>query len=67
MNEQEPKFCHQEKPGKRKRKESETFEPEEAFLKIGSSLRQVKNNQKAGIEIEVRGMAETRSLPSPRL
>ena len=44
INDEEPKYFNKEKRNKRKRAEeaeSEEFEPEEAFLKIGSNLRQV--------------------------
>ena len=43
INNEEPKYFNKEKRSKRKRAEveNEEFEPEEAFLKIGSNLRQV--------------------------
>ena len=43
INNEEPKYFNKEKRNKRKRAEveCEEFEPEEAFLKIGSNLRQV--------------------------
>ena len=43
INNEEPKYFNKEKQSKRKRAEveNEEFEPEEAFLKIGSNLRQV--------------------------
>ena len=44
INNEEPKYFNKEKRNKRKRGgevECEEFEPEEAFLKIGSNLRQV--------------------------
>lgn len=43
INNEEPKYFNKEKRSKRKRaeEENEEFEPEEAFLKIGSNLRQV--------------------------
>ena len=41
INNEEPKFFNKEKSSRRKRGDGEGFEPEEAFLKIGSSLRQV--------------------------
>ena len=43
INDEEPKYFNKEKRNKRKRAETESaeFEPEEAFLKIGSNLRQV--------------------------
>ena len=43
INNEEPKYFNKEKRSKRKRAEAENeeFEPEEAFLKIGSNLRQV--------------------------
>ena len=43
INNEEPKYFNKEKRSKRKRGqvENEEFEPEEAFLKIGSNLRQV--------------------------
>lgn len=45
INNEEPKFFNKEKPCRRKRGEGEDFEPEEAFLKIGSSLRQALKHQ----------------------
>jgi hypothetical protein len=45
INEEEPKFFNKEKRNKRKRgeeAEEAQFEPEDAFLKISSSLRQVQ-------------------------
>merc|ERR1712061_524754 len=45
---EEPKYFNKEKRNKRKRAEeaeSEEFEPEEAFLKIGSNLRQALKHQ----------------------
>ena len=49
INDEEPKYFNKEKRNKRKRAEeaeSEEFEPEEAFLKIGSNLRQVFSQKK---------------------
>jgi len=48
INNEEPKYFNKEKRNKRKRAEeaeSEEFEPEEAFLKIGSNLRQALKHQ----------------------
>ena len=50
INDEEPKYFNKEKRNKRKRAEeaeSEEFEPEEAFLKIGSNLRQVFLTEKS--------------------
>ena len=47
INNEEPKYFNKEKRSKRKRAEveCEEFEPEEAFLKIGSNLRQVSSQK----------------------
>merc|ERR1712240_274190 len=47
INNEEPKYFNKEKRNKRKRAETESaeFEPEEAFLKIGSNLRQALKHQ----------------------
>jgi len=45
INNEEPKFFNKEKPNRRKRMEEENFDPEEAFLKIGASLRQALKYQ----------------------
>ena len=52
INDEEPKYFNKEKRNKRKRveeAESEEFEPEEAFLKIGSNLRQVFSQKKLSL------------------
>jgi len=45
INNEEPKFFNKEKPNRRRKLEQDEFDPEEAFLKIGASLRQALKHQ----------------------
>jgi len=45
INNEEPKFFSKQRPSRRRAGEGEEFQPEEAFLNIGSSLRQALKHQ----------------------
>ena len=40
MNNEEEKFFHKEKRGRKRKQSQESFQPEEAFMKIGFNMRQ---------------------------